>query len=224
MRRQRLVEEQDLRIEGERPGQRDALALAARALLHALGVVDFGKPELAHQLERARLALRGLDAADLQRELDVLADGPVRKQRQRLEHHAGRPLVGRHVVDALAAQQDVAGGRRLHAGQHAQQRRLAAARRADDGEELAFGDVEVDAVDGGEGAESLAQRLERENGRAFARSRRYLRDDPDQSSLPHERRHAEGCNLRAVIKSWTPVAVVGPQPFFAAFQMSSSLS
>ena len=126
--RERLVEEQDLGIVGEGASKRDALALAARALLHALRIVGFGKPELAQERERARLALSGLDAADLHGELDVLADAAMREQGERLEHHAGRPLVGRHVVDTrLPRKQDVARGRRLHAGQHADQRCLAAA-------------------------------------------------------------------------------------------------
>ena len=87
----------------------------------------------------ARLApAAGCDALHLERELDVLADRAVREQRQRLEHEAGRPPVRRQVVDPLAAQQDVAVAGRLHAGQHAQQRGLARARRADDGEELAL--------------------------------------------------------------------------------------
>ena len=42
-------------------------------------------------------------------------------------------------------------------GEHPQQRRLAAARRPDDGEEFAFLDVEIDAVDGSEGAERLGE-------------------------------------------------------------------
>ena len=43
--------------------------------------------------------------------------------------------------------------RRLEAGQHAQQRGLAAARAAEQREELALEDVEADIVDGGEIAE-----------------------------------------------------------------------
>ena len=102
-----------------------------------------------------------------EREFDVLADGAMREQGQRLEHHAGRALVGGHIIDALAAQDDVARGRRLHAGQHADQGRLAGARRADDGEELAVGDVEIDAVDGVELAEGLGEVFQDENGRAL---------------------------------------------------------
>jgi hypothetical protein len=104
------------------------------------------------------------DAAQLQRELDVLAHGAMGEQRQRLEHHAGRPAVGRDVVDAPASQQDVAGRGLFQPGQHAQQRRLARSGGPHDGEELALVDVEIDAVDGGEVAEVLGQRSELQNG------------------------------------------------------------
>ena len=83
----------------------------------------------------------------------------MRKQGERLEHHAGGPLVGGQVVDPFAAQKDVTTGGLLHAGQHAQQRCLAGAGWADDGEEFALPDIEIDAVDGGERAENLANEI-----------------------------------------------------------------
>ncbi len=52
-------------------------------------------------------------------------------------------LVGREVGQVLAVEQDAPGGRRLEAGEHAQQRGLAAARRAEQGEDLALGDVQL---------------------------------------------------------------------------------
>src|SRR3546814_6015743 len=56
---------------------------------------------------------------------------------------------------SLALQQDGALAGRLEAGQHAQQRGLAAARGAEQREELALEDVEGDVVDGDEVAETL---------------------------------------------------------------------
>ena len=58
----------------------------------------------------------------------------------------GRRFAGRSLI-RCAAQEDVAVAGRLHAGQHAQERGLARARRADHGEELALAHLEVDAVD-----------------------------------------------------------------------------
>ena len=97
--RKRLVEEQDLGIVGEGASKRDALALAARALLHALRIVGFGKPELAQERERARLALSGLDA-DLHGELDVLADAAMQEQGERLRAtiQVGRLLAGTSLI------------------------------------------------------------------------------------------------------------------------------
>ena len=46
----------------------------------------------------------------------------------------------------------------LEAGEHAQQRGLAAARGPEQGEELAFGDVEVGVVDGDDGAAETLRR------------------------------------------------------------------
>ena len=58
-------------------------------------------------------------------------------------------------VDALAVDPDVAAADLLQAGDHAQQRRFAAARRADEHHELAVRDVEVDAVEDRHGAVGL---------------------------------------------------------------------
>jgi len=63
-----------------------------------------------------------------------------------LEHHgdvAPRRIQIRHVA---TVHQDLAGGRSLEARPQAQQRRLAAARSADDDRHLAVGKREVDAV------------------------------------------------------------------------------
>ena len=57
-------------------------------------------------------------------------------------------LVGRNVGHVLAVDQDVALGRHFEAGQHAQQRGLAAAGGPEQREELAGLDVEADIVDG----------------------------------------------------------------------------
>ena len=60
---------------------------------------------------------------------------------------------GPHAAHVLAADADHALGRLGEAGDHAQDRRLAAARRAQEREELARLDVNVDMVDGPEDAE-----------------------------------------------------------------------
>ena len=95
-----------------------------------------------------------LDAASLERVADVLADGHVRPQRVRLEHHADVALVGRQVDPAVGvehrgrAEADLAGARRFQAGEAAQRGRLAAPARTEEDEELALLDLEVQVVDG----------------------------------------------------------------------------
>ncbi len=55
--------------------------------------------------------------------------------------------VRRHVVDDRAVDAEIARGDLLETGDHAQQRRLAAARWADEDHELLIADGEVDALD-----------------------------------------------------------------------------
>ena len=67
-----------------------------------------------------------------------------------------RPEVG----DVLVVEQHAPGVELLEAEDRAQRRRLARARRPEDGEELAVGDVERDVVHGRHAAEALADALE----------------------------------------------------------------
>ena len=78
----------------------------------------------------------------------VVEDVVVRQQGVALEHHGGVALVGGELVDGLAAQVDLALVRALEAGDHAQDRGLAAAGGAQQAHELARGDVDVGVVHG----------------------------------------------------------------------------
>ena len=77
------------------------------------------------------------DAGELQRELDVAAHREPREQRGLLEHQPG--AVGPHV--------DLARRRLVEAGDEVEQRALAAARRAEQADELARRDVEGHAFE-----------------------------------------------------------------------------
>ena len=70
----------------------------------------------------------------------------MRIERIVLEHHGDVAILRRHVVDDVAVDRDLAAGDFLEAGDHAQRRRLAAARWADQDDELVIRDVEVDAL------------------------------------------------------------------------------
>ena len=74
-------------------------------------------------------------------------DRHMRIKRIGLEHHGDAALVGRHVVDALAVKDEVALVDAFEAGDHPQQRGLAAAGRADEDREFAVFDGDVDALD-----------------------------------------------------------------------------
>ena len=78
------------------------------------------------------------DARDVQPEPHVLEHRLPRVDRVVLEHHRGGRVVGATV------DRDVTGRRAQQPGDDPQERRLAAPRRADDRDELALGDVEVE--------------------------------------------------------------------------------
>ena len=68
------------------------------------------------------------------------------------------------IGDVLAVDADLAGGRRLEAGDHAQRRRLAAAAGPEERDELAALDRELEVLDHRVGAEGLADAVEFEEG------------------------------------------------------------
>ena len=146
----RLVGEEKRRPRSEGPGERHALLLASRELggvvVPALGEAD-GRQELG----RARPG--GGMSCQLERQQDVLAGRHVREELVRLEDEADLPaaqegqVVFRHRVDRRALQEDLPSRRPVEAGHEAEERRLAAARRAEDGGELTRGDGQVDVVE-----------------------------------------------------------------------------
>ena len=85
----------------------------------------------------------------------LLEDVHVLEQRVVLEHEPDVAALNGDVVDAVAANEDVAAGGRLQAGDHAQDGRFAPAAGAEQGHQLALFDGEGDAPDGGNIAESL---------------------------------------------------------------------
>ena len=104
-------------------------------------VLEAAQAHLGNE-ELAALLLVGLaHAAFAQAEADVLRHREPGKERVALEHHAA---VGARAIDALAVEQHLAGGRKVEPRDDAQQRRLAAARGAEDGDEVVLAHLEVD--------------------------------------------------------------------------------
>src|SRR4030088_125409 len=87
---------------------------------------------------------RGFSVAQAERE--IVVDAHVLVERIVLEHHGDVAVARRQVVDDAVADPDVAARDVLEARNHAQRRRLAAARRADQGHELLVGNLEIDVL------------------------------------------------------------------------------
>ena len=151
---QRLVHQQDARLDHERAGDGDALLLAAGQLVR----LAVGEVRYLHQLQslvHAGLYLLGRNLARLETVGDIIAHTQVREDGVVLEHHADVALVSGHVVDALVAEIEVAALDGVKARYHAQKRGLAAAGRAEQREEFALADVQRNAVECGEVAVAL---------------------------------------------------------------------
>ena len=170
---QRLVEQEDRGPAHDGAADGHALALAAGEL---------ARPALQQRTDLQDLrdladALAHLGAGQpghLQREAHVLLDGHVRVQRIALEHHRHAALRRIERGHAAPADADIAVVDVLEPRDHAQQRRLAAAGRADEHGELAIGDVQVDALehlDAAAVALAQAAQLHVSHGRAPAPAR-----------------------------------------------------
>jgi hypothetical protein len=143
---ERLVQEQQLRLTDERAGQRDALTLPARERprprFGAIPQADLIQDGL-HPL-RSRCALGVAEA-----ERDVGAYVPPREQARVLEDHR---RVGRRTYRARI-------GSTVQPCEQAQHRGLARTGPAQDGDELALADGEVEPVQDHAGAEAAAYAL-----------------------------------------------------------------
>ena len=132
----RLVGEQDRRIVGERPRDRDALLLAARELRRVV-MAAIGQTDFVEQLLRARPAAFGTPAISIGTSTfsSAVSDGsrwknwktkPMRVPRSRASASSSS------VVMSTPSRTTLARRRRVEAGEQAEQRRLAAARRPGD--------------------------------------------------------------------------------------------
>ena len=201
-RAQRLVQQQDAGLRDQRAGERHPLPLAAREL-RDVAVRVIGDPHLLQPLEHPGAAFLRRHAAHLEAELDVPAHAEVGEECEALPHHGRVALPGLALVDPLAAEPHLALARLLEAGDHAQRRGLAAARRPHERDELALGDLQLDAAHRLHLAEALGQPVEDQQG--ISHSRTPLRQ-PLQPARIGKYSHlaVEGENLEA-----SPGIVVG---------------
>jgi hypothetical protein len=140
-----LVHQQELRPHRIGAGERQPLTHPSRQHLRPR-VCEIGQAHQRHVAVANRISLAGRDTVRVERqaERDVLAHGQPREHAIVLEDDAP---IGTGTGDRLAVQQHAA-RRRLHeACDDIHHRRLAAARRADDGDEFAIADRVRHVVD-----------------------------------------------------------------------------
>ncbi|SCF62815.1 hypothetical protein GA0115280_10416 [Streptomyces sp. Cmuel-A718b] len=156
----RLVGEQHLGVAREGAGYAHALLLAAGEL-SGVGLRLVGQADQVQQL--LGLAGAGLagDAEDLQRQFDVVQDGAGVQQVEVLEDHADAgacpaqlgarpPAAAGEGGEVLAGHCHGAGGGAFQEVDAADEGGLAGAALSDDAVDLAFADVQVDAVECGD--------------------------------------------------------------------------
>jgi hypothetical protein len=156
--RDRLVGENDLRLRGQGPRDRDALTLSARQLVRVLGGHDLGRDE-AHRFEQLVNACGDLvvlhDAMDPQGPGEVVVDPPDRVQRREriLEDHLhlrterANPAAAAQAGDILVLEHDRPGRRRIQVAEQASDRALAAAALTDESGDASTPKGEGDVVD-----------------------------------------------------------------------------
>ncbi len=123
---ERLVEQQQRRIDGERSRDGDTLLLPSRKLLGE----PPRQPRQLHgrqQLLDARLPALAIPTAEREGIGDVLRDGHMRKERVVLKHHADAALTAGERRNVFSIKRNDAGRYRQKARDGAQHSRLAAA-------------------------------------------------------------------------------------------------
>ena len=158
---ERLVHEEDGRLAHDGATDGDALALAAGELAR-LAVEQVLAGEHVGRFLDAALDLGLGRLAQLQAEGHVVVHGHVRVERVGLEDHGDVAVLGGDVVDDPVADGQRALGDLLQAGEHAQRGGLAAARGADEDQELPVVDLDVEVVDGDDLTEALPDPVERD--------------------------------------------------------------
>ncbi|MCY1531503.1 hypothetical protein D9M68_667310 [compost metagenome] len=143
---ERFVHQHDVRREDQCAGQCHPLPLAAGELA-GIAVAEVLQLDQGQVLVDLGVDLFPGLLADLQRVGEVLADGHVRKQCVLLEHHADVALVGRDAGDLAAVDQDLSAGHVLEAGEHHQAGGLSGTGRAEQGDELALGHIQIEVLD-----------------------------------------------------------------------------
>ena len=136
-RAERLVEQEHRRSLGEGAGEGHPLLLAAGHLGRAAAGSRPARPTSSRYSPVRRVTSADGQLLHPQPERDVLGDGHVREQGVVLEDRVDVALVGRQVVDGPALDEQLARAHRDEPADEVEGRRLAAAGRPEEAEELA---------------------------------------------------------------------------------------
>ena len=145
------------------------------------------QPDEGQRLAHAAPDLRLGHAALAQAEGHVLEHRHVGEERIGLKHHAEPPLVGRARRHVLAVDDHAAGARRHEARDQVERRRLPAARRAEEREQLALVHREVEGIHRPHRAEVAGAAMELDDRARHQRSRssRNTAASPKNRSASH---------------------------------------
>ena len=142
---QRLVQQQDLGLVDQGPGDGHPLLLAAGEL-GDLSVLKAPEADDVQHLLDPPVDLHGVKLGDAQAEGNVVVDVQMGEEGVALEDGVDLPAVGRQIVDLLTVKQHLARRRRQKSADDPQGRGLAAARGPQQRQKFMVVDVEIDAV------------------------------------------------------------------------------
>ncbi len=145
-RAERLVHEQDPRLDDERAHQRNALAHATRKC-GRIGILEALEAGLRDAIRHAACAFLALDAGKIEPVADVVGHRTPREQGIALEDVAD-PRGGLAGRNGLAVDRDRASRRLKQRCNHVEHRALARSRRAEQGKKLTLAHIERDVGHG----------------------------------------------------------------------------
>src|SRR6185503_3900277 len=175
-----LVHQQDLGLERQGAGEAAALLHAARHLV-GIDALEALQPDKVDEIGDLLGELGFGSAGELQAVSDVVGHGLPREQAEVLEDHGD---AGERLGDALALDGNLARIRGDEAVDAAEERGLAAARGADEGDDLALAHLEIDLVEYLERAVTLGEPRDADTGVGWRHSPVGRRGPGRQATRP----------------------------------------
>ena len=153
---ERFVQEQDLRLQDQRPRHGDALLLAAGQLVRPFACC-MRETDQFERLAYLPVDRRGGQTPQPQTEGDVVRHGHMRPEIEPLKHHRRGAPLRRQRQHTVPLNQDIAAVRCDEAADHPQRRRLPASRRPQQAHQLTVMDIQREVVDRRRRPEALGE-------------------------------------------------------------------